>query len=95
MVERNDSTYLAGKAAGICVKHRLYAVGEFVIGGYLKRSDLYFDAIIVAENSQGELLYKEKVRFGFDDEKKCELLKRVEPLRSATCLFSNLPERNR
>jgi bifunctional non-homologous end joining protein LigD len=41
------------------------------------------------------LLYKEKVRFGFDNEKKRELMKWMEPLRSATCPFSNLPERNR
>jgi hypothetical protein len=60
------------------IKHRLYAVGEFVIGGYLKRRDPYFDAIIVGENSDGKLLHEKKVRFGFDDAKKRELLKRME-----------------
>jgi ATP-dependent DNA ligase len=95
VVKHNDSTYLEGKTPGTWIKHRLYAVGEFVIGGYLKRRHPYFDAIIVGENSGGKLLYKEKVRFGFDNEKKRELMKRMEPLRSATCPFSNLPERNR
>jgi bifunctional non-homologous end joining protein LigD len=95
VVKRKDSTYLEGKTPGSWIKHGLYAVGEFVIGGYLKRSDPYFDAVIVGENSGGRLLYKEKVRFGFDDEKKRELMKRMERLRSANCSFSNLPERNR
>jgi bifunctional non-homologous end joining protein LigD len=95
VVKRDDSTYLEGKTPGTWIKHRLYAVGEFVIGGYLKRSDPYFDAIIVGENAGGKVLYREKVRFGFDGEKKRELLKQMEPLRSATCPFSNLPERNR
>jgi bifunctional non-homologous end joining protein LigD len=95
VVKRNDSTYLEGKTPGTWIKHRMYAFGEFVIGGYLKRNYPYFDAIIVGENWDGKLLYKEKVRFGFDDEKKRELLKRMEPLRSASCPFNNLPERSR
>jgi bifunctional non-homologous end joining protein LigD len=94
VVRHNHSIYLEGKTPGSWIKHRLYAIGEFVIGGYLKRSDPYFDNI-VGENAGAKLLYQEKVRFGFDNEKKRELVKRMEPLRSATCPFSNLPERNR
>lgn len=40
----------------------------------------------MGEKTDGDLLYKKKVRFGFD-EKKRELLERMEPL------TSNLPER--
>ncbi len=77
------------------MKHRLYEVGEFIIGGYLKRNDEYFDALSVGERQGDRLLYREKVRFGFDDEKKAGLLRRMESLQIAQCPFENLPESKR
>ena len=90
IVKRKNSTYREGKEPGTWIKHRLYCVGEFIIGGYLKRDDPYFDALIVGEKSGSELHYKEKVRFGFDDEKKRSLLKRMERLQVSECPFENL-----
>jgi bifunctional non-homologous end joining protein LigD len=95
VVKRKDSTYLEGKSSGSWIKHRLYAVGEFIIGGYLKRGDPYFDALIVGEQADGRLLYKEKVRFGFDEQKKSDLLGRMKPLITSHCPFDNLPEAKR
>lgn len=95
VVKRKDSTYREGKEPGTWVKHRLYEVGEFIIGGYLKRNDPYFDALIVGEMRGPQLHYKEKVRFGFDDEKKRNLLARMEALRMPVTPFENLPERRR
>jgi bifunctional non-homologous end joining protein LigD len=95
VVKRKNSTYREGKEPGSWIKHRLYRVGEFIIGGYLKRDDPYFDALIVGEKSGKELHYREKVRFGFDDAKKRSLLKRMEPLRVPPCPFDNLPEKQR
>ena len=95
IVKRKNSTYREGKEPGTWIKHRLYCVGEFIIGGYLKRDDPYFDALIVGEKSGSELHYKEKVRFGFDDEKKRRLLGLMKPLRVPVCPFRNLPERRR
>jgi bifunctional non-homologous end joining protein LigD len=95
VIKRRDSIYRAGKEPGTWIKHRLYQVGEFIIGGYLKRDDPYFDALIVGERTGDKLVYREKVRFGFDDEKKRLLLKRMEPLRVTQSPFSNLPERQR
>lgn len=95
VVKRKDSAYLEGKQSGAWVKHRLYAVDEFVIGGYLRREDPYFDALIVGQYTGDRLLYKEKVRFGFDDEKKRDLLTRMEKITSARCPFHNLPEKQR
>jgi ATP-dependent DNA ligase len=80
VIKRKDSTYLEG---------------EFVIGGYLKRHDPIFDALIVGQYEGDELLYKEKVRFGFDQEKKVAILRLMEPLRIEQCPFANLPERRR
>jgi bifunctional non-homologous end joining protein LigD len=64
-------------------------------GGYLKRNDPYFDALIVGHPEGGRLLYKEKVRFGMDAPKRRELLRRMETLRTDNSPFDNLPERNR
>jgi ATP-dependent DNA ligase len=41
------------------------------------------------------LIYKEKVRFGFDDEKKQRLLKLMGPREIPDSPFSNLPEGKR
>jgi bifunctional non-homologous end joining protein LigD len=95
VVKRKDSLYREGKEPGTWIKHRLYKMGEFIIGGYLKRDDPYFDALIVGEKSGDDLHYKEKVRFGFDDEKKRHLLERMDALRAANCPFDNLPEKPR
>lgn len=95
IVKRRSSHYVEGRASRTWVKFRLYQIGELVIGGYLKRDDPYFDALIVGEQRGQELLYKEKVRFGFDDEKKADLLRRMSSLRIASCPFANLPEHPR
>jgi bifunctional non-homologous end joining protein LigD len=95
IVKRKDSPYREGKEPGTWIKHRLYRVGEFVIGGYLRRDDPYFDALIVGELTDGQLVYREKVRFGFDDEKKRTLLHRMQALETATSPFRNLPEKRR
>ena len=95
VVKRKDSFYREGKEPGSWIKHRLYKIGEFIIGGYLKRGDPYFDALIVGEKSGEHLHYKEKVRFGFDDEKKRYLHERMDALRAAECPFDNLPEKPR
>src|SRR3981189_339275 len=62
---------------------------------YLKRDDPFLDALIVGQYEGADLLYKEKVRFGFDDEKKRRILGLMEPLRVTVCPFRNLPERRR
>jgi bifunctional non-homologous end joining protein LigD len=66
-----------------------------VIGGYLKRHEPLFDALIVGQYEGDQLVYKEKVRFGFDDEKKRMLLRLMARLQIPNCPFSNLPERSR
>jgi ATP-dependent DNA ligase len=63
VVKRKESMYLEGKEPGSWIKYRLYEIGELVIGGYLKRDDLFFDALIVGQYEGADLLYKEKVRF--------------------------------
>jgi len=95
IVKRKTSRYREGSEPGTWIKYRFYQIGEFVIGGYLKRHDPYFDALIVGERKAGKLVYKEKVRFGFDDEKKADLLARMEALRASRTPFDNLPERSR
>jgi bifunctional non-homologous end joining protein LigD len=95
VIKRKDSIYREGKEPGTWIKHRLYKVGEFTIGGYLKRGDPYFDALIVGEKKGHQLHCKEKVRFGFDDDKKHDLLERMSHLGIRNCPFVNLPELRR
>lgn len=96
VVKLRPSAYTEGATPGTWVKYRLYQIDEFVIGGYLKRDDPYFDALIVGQRDEsGRMIYKEKVRFGFDDVKKRDLLKRMQKLKTDKPPFDNLPERNR
>jgi ATP-dependent DNA ligase len=62
---------------------------------YLKRDERFFDALIVGQYEGADLIYKEKVRFGFDDAKKRRLWSVMEPFRVPECPFRNLPERRR
>jgi bifunctional non-homologous end joining protein LigD len=96
VVKLLPSVYTEGKESATWVKHRLCETGQFIIGGYLKRDDPYFDALIVGQRDvDGRLLYKEKVRFGFDDAKKRDLLRRMQNMQTEQPPFDNLPERNR
>jgi bifunctional non-homologous end joining protein LigD len=70
-------------------------VDEFVIGGYMKRSDPVFEALVVGQYHGGKLIYKEKIRFGFDGVDKRAILKMLQPLRISECPFDNLPQRKR
>jgi bifunctional non-homologous end joining protein LigD len=96
VVKRRSSLYHAGrdKFDG-WVKYRISDVDEFVIGGYMRRSDPVFDALVVGQYQTGKLLYKEKIRFGFEGVDKREILKSLQRIRIPTCPFDNLPQKKR
>jgi hypothetical protein len=76
------------------VKHRLYEAGI----RHLRVSETQRSTFRCAHRGQYEgekLLYKEKVRFGFDEQKKREILASAATLRIPECLFANLPEKSR
>jgi hypothetical protein len=58
----------------------------------LKHDERFFDALIVGQYEGADLIYKGKVRFGFDDAMKRRLLSVMEPFRVSECPFRNLPE---
>ncbi|HJX00796.1 MAG TPA: non-homologous end-joining DNA ligase [Terriglobales bacterium] len=96
VVKRRSSLYHAGKDKFEgWVKYRISEVDEFVIGGYMRRSDPVFDALVVGQYQNGKLLYKEKIRFGFEGGDKREIVKSLEHLRVRTCPFANLPQKKR
>jgi bifunctional non-homologous end joining protein LigD len=96
VVKRRSSLYHAGKDKfDGWVKYRISEVDEFMIGGYMRRSDPVFDALVVGQYQNGKLLYKEKIRFGFDGVDKRDILNRLERLRIRTCPFDNLPQKKR
>jgi bifunctional non-homologous end joining protein LigD len=61
----------------------------------MRRSDPVFDALAIGRYQGGKLLYKEKIRFGFEGVDKREIVKSLEPLRIHTCPFDNLPQKRR
>jgi bifunctional non-homologous end joining protein LigD len=96
VAKRRTSLYYPGrdKFEG-WIKYRITEVGEFVIGGYMPRNDPYFDALVVGRPEDGKLIYKEKIRFGFEGVDKSAILKLLEPLRIPKCPFANLPQKKR
>jgi hypothetical protein len=56
---------------------------------YVKHHERFFDALIVGQHEGADLIYKEKVRFGFDDAMKRRLLSDMEPFRVPECPFRN------
>ena len=96
VAKRRSSLYYPGrdKFEG-WVKYRITEVGEFIIGGYMPRGDPYFDALVVGQHEKGKLIYKEKIRFGFEGVDKKAILKVLEPLRIPECPFDNLPQKKR
>lgn len=96
VAKRRSSLYHAGKDKFEgWIKYRISEVDEFVIGGYMRRSDPVFDALVVGQYQGGKLVYKKKIRFGFEGVDKREILKSLERLRIRTCPFDNLPQRKR
>ncbi len=96
VVKRRSSLYHAGKDKFEgWVKYRIGEVDEFVIGGYMRRSDPALDALVVGQYEGRKLIYKEKIRFGFEGVDKRAILKMLQPLRTPRCPFDNLPQRKR
>jgi bifunctional non-homologous end joining protein LigD len=101
IAKRRDSIYRPGSRASEWVKFKFYEVGEFVIGGYMPGPQRvarsytdaqYFDALILGEYVDGKLIYKEKLRFGYQPGDKQKIFERIENLRIPNCPFSNLPQ---
>jgi DNA ligase D-like protein (predicted ligase) len=91
VAKRKDSLYEAGKRSGAWLKHRVNNGQEFVIGGYTPGPN-GVDAILVGYYRGDDLIYVARTRNGFVPASRRSLFRRLSPLRTGDCPFSNLPE---
>jgi len=95
VAKRRDSLYRAGKTSHGWVKYWIGELGRFVIGGYMRGKDRYFEALAVGEYANGELTYREQIRHGFSIAKKQTILAAIEGSEIPECPFENLPQKRR
>ena len=93
IARRSGSIYEPGRRSGAWVKYNVNKGQKFVIGGYTPGNP--FDGVIVGYYEGDKLLFASKVRNGFVPHSRRELMKRMQPLPTRTCPFSNLPEKKR
>ncbi len=90
VAKRLDSRYEPGQRSGAWVKLPLKQRQEFVLGGY-RPGGSSFDLLLVGYFLSGRFIFAGKVRQGFNPRTRTKLFKMIEPLRSGSCPFSNLP----
>lgn len=88
----SGSAYEPGKRSGLWQKHRVNQGQEFLIGGFTPGSN-GFDAIIIGFYEGKDLMFAARVRAGFVPRTRQEVFAKIKPLKTATCPFANLPEK--
>jgi len=91
VAKRRDSPYEPGLRSGAWRKMRINQGQELVIGGYTPSASS-FDALVIGYYEQDRLVYAARTRNGFTPASRLELLKKLKPLETTECPFSNLPE---
>ena len=62
-----------------------------MIGGYTP-APKNFDALVIGYYEKGKLMYAARTRNGFTPASRSELFKKIKPLETKECPFTNLPE---
>ena len=91
VAKRRDSVYERGRRSGAWKKMRVNQGQEFVIGGYTLGGST-FDALVFGYYQGKEFFYAGRTRNGFTPKLRADLMKRLRPLETPNCPFSNLPE---
>lgn len=86
-----NSPYESGERSGQWVKHRVNLGQEFVIGGYVP-GRVGFEALVVGFYRGEDLIYVSRIRAGFTEAIRREIFPQLEPLKTDTCPFTNLPQ---
>jgi DNA ligase D-like protein (predicted ligase) len=90
IAKRKDSPYQAGLRSDAWRKLKLDKQQEFVIGGY-RPGGHGVDALLVGFYEGRALKFAGKVRAGFTPHLRREVFAQLEPLHTARCPFSDLP----
>jgi bifunctional non-homologous end joining protein LigD len=91
VAKRRTSIYEPGGRSGAWRKMRINQGQEFVIGGYTVGGST-FDALIYGYYEGERLIYAARTRNGFTPQLRRELMKKLRPLETKACPFTNLPE---
>jgi ATP-dependent DNA ligase len=91
VAKRRDSRYESGARSGAWRKMCINRGQEFVIGGYTV-SGSTFDSLIFGYYDGKDLIYAARTRNGFTPALRADLMKKIRPLETPDCPFSNLPE---
>jgi bifunctional non-homologous end joining protein LigD len=90
VAKRRDSLYRPGHRVESWRKLKLDNAQEFLIGGYRPDRET-FQSLLVGHYEEGELIFADKVRQGFNPASRAALFKRMRPLATRKCPFVNLP----
>jgi bifunctional non-homologous end joining protein LigD len=91
VAKKCQSRYEPGLRSGAWQKMRINQGQEFVIGGYTVGGTT-FDALVFGYYDGKDLLYAARTRNGFTPASRVTLLKKMRPLETKDCPFTNLPE---
>ena len=94
--KRGDSRYEPGKRSAAWLKVKPVTSGEFVIGGYTRgrASRASLGALLVGTYARGKLVYASHVGSGFDDRTLTALTRKLAPLVTKACPFTEKPVLN-
>lgn len=92
VAKRRGSRYESGRRSPAWLKHRFNEIGKFVIGGFIPEGDT-FSRLLVGQWKDGNLVFVKKLKNGFSQPAKKEVLAALRGLRTNRCPFVNLPER--
>lgn len=92
VAKRVDSIYQPGLRTGLWSKHRVNLGQEFVIGGYTPGTH-GFDALVIGFYQGKQLHYAARVRAGFVPATRRNVFEQIKHLKTQTCPFVNLPEK--
>jgi len=90
IAKRRGSVYQPGDRSSDWQKLKLENQQEFVIGGF-RPDGTSIDALLVGYHEEKELKFAAKVRAGFTPHIRRQVRQNLEPLRTATCPFTDLP----
>ena len=97
MAKRRDSAYLSGKRSKSWLKIKSTKSAEFVVGGYTggKGARTTLGALLLGVwEPKNRLRYVGHVGTGFDDSTLAAIRRRVEPLKTTKCPFTEAPPLN-
>jgi bifunctional non-homologous end joining protein LigD len=91
MAKRRGSAYQPGERSKDWLKLKLENQQEFVIGGFRPDGQSSIDALVVGYFEGKQLKFAGKVRAGFTPHIRGQLRRHLEPLRTKSCPFADLP----